>query len=263
MSSANNNNNNNKSSSSKRSMLLLLLCTVACMSNPRTAEAFATSRTTSFTFRSTRTSIPQHDQQQEQHEQQQLRRSVPLHLATLTPPPAEEEKEKDKKKKSSNKDDWTPTKEGGFIPNIFKRSSKKQRTTSSPILEVTDIQDYKDQVVDVQNQIVVVRFYAPWCRSCKAVEPLFKQMAIQNSPNIKFVDCPVTKENAYLHEGLGIPSVPFGHIYHPDVGLVEERKLNKKDFKQFKKVFETYVAGECQLPSSDDKDDAVVEQPFM
>jgi thiol-disulfide isomerase/thioredoxin len=246
-------------------MLVVLLCTVACMSNTRTAEAFATTRTTSFAFRrSTLLEQPHHDQQH--HEQQQPRSTnFPLH-ATLTPPPAEEEKEKDKNKKSSNKDDWTPTKEGGFIPNIFKRSSSKQRTSSSPILEVTDIQDYKDQVVDVEDQMVVVRFYAPWCRSCKAVEPLFKRMAIQNSPHIKFVDCPVTKENAYLHEGLGIPSVPFGHIYHPDVGLVEERKLNKKDFKEFKQVLGTYVAGECQLPSDDDNDDdndIVMEQPFM
>jgi len=218
------------------------------MSNPRTtADAF----TATPAFRTTR--------------QQLQQRTVSLH-ATLTPPPAEAEEEKEKNKKQNSSDEWTPTKEGNFIPNIFKRKGKQQKQrNASPITEVTDIQAYKDEVVDVPDRMVVVRFYAPWCRSCKAVEPLFKKMASQHSPSIKFVDVPVTKENAYLHEGLGIPSVPFGHIYHPDVGLVEEKKLNKKDFKEFKEVFEHYVAGECEIPSEEDQTttEKEEEQPFM
>jgi len=166
--------------------------------------------------------------------------------ATVEPPPAGEN-EKEKKKRNStnnnnggNYEDWTETK-GGFIPNIIRRNKNS-------ITQVIDIQGYKDVVVDEPDRMVVVRFYAPWCRSCKAVEPKFRQLANRYSPEVKFVEVPLTKENAYLHEGLGVPSVPFGHIYHPDVGLVEEMKMNKRDFKEFKKVFENYIDGHCILP---------------
>lgn len=57
----------------------------------------------------------------------------------------------------------------------------------------------------------------------------------------------MTKGNAYLHEGLGVRSLPFAHIYEPDAGLVEERKINKHVFSDFKRVLRTYVNGECEV----------------
>jgi hypothetical protein len=62
-------------------------------------------------------------------------------------------------------------------------------------------------------------------------------------PEIKFVEVPLTKENAYLHEGLGVPSLPFAHIYDPSVGLVEERKINKIFFTEFKDALKNYADG--------------------
>jgi hypothetical protein len=52
-------------------------------------------------------------------------------------------------------------------------------------------------------------------------------------PDVIFVDVPVTNENANLHQGLGVPSLPFGHIYHPAAGLVEELRLTRKLFPEF------------------------------
>jgi len=56
----------------------------------------------------------------------------------------------------------------------------------------------------------------------------------------------LTHDNSMLHQGLGIPSLPFGHIYHPESGLVEERKIAKKNFKIFEDVLESYVNGSCE-----------------
>ena len=47
----------------------------------------------------------------------------------------------------------------------------------------------------------------------------------------------------------GVPSVPYGHIYHPTAGLVEEVKVSKPYFKAFKESLESYVRGSCDLPS--------------
>ena len=60
-----------------------------------------------------------------------------------------------------------------------------------------------------------------------------------------FVDVPVTPKNTDLHQGLKVPSLPYGHIYHPERGLVQEWKISKKFFPQFKKVVESYALNGC------------------
>lgn len=167
--------------------------------------------------------------------------------------PMEEEKEKNSKKNNGkgnneegNQKEWKEV-VGGFVPKFLKRDGAE---TKLPTIELVDtIEDYKRVVVDEQDQIVVVRFFAPWCKSCKAAYPNFKKMMSKHTSSaVKFVEVPLTKDTAYIHEGLGVPSVPFGHIYHPDVGLVEEKKINRKVFEEFRNDLESYVRGSCDLP---------------
>lgn len=155
-----------------------------------------------------------------------------------------EEMEKERQKKDNNDDDdWTAV-EGGFIPRIGRRQKQYK------IVEVDNLVDYKKEVVDCEEEIVVVKFYSTFCRSCKAMAPLYKKMAndlTAENKSIKFVQVPVKKENSVLHQGLGVPSVPFGHIYHKGAGLVEEMSLNKKEFRAFKDALNSYVDGNCEL----------------
>lgn len=174
----------------------------------------------------------------------------------------------------NNDSDWIESDTGGFIPNLsskirslgLRRRSRStsasasnvsnvpsiDRTVSSrPLKQVLTIQEYKKEVADIQDRMVCVRFYAPWCKACKAVEGSFRRLSREFS-DIKFIEVPVTKENAFLHQGLGIPSVPFGHLYDPSVGLVEERKLNKHVFEDFRQILQTYADGECPVTYSSD-----------
>jgi thiol-disulfide isomerase/thioredoxin len=139
------------------------------------------------------------------------------------------------------------------------------RTYLGGVLQVTDILQYKKEVVDVDDQIVAVRFYAPWCKACKAVESPFRKLSTTTSSNggfsdkkVKFVEVPVTKDNAYLHKGLDVPSLPYAHIYYPTGQLVEELKINKHVFKDFTRILKTYVDGEC--PVIYDQDSNVGEE---
>lgn len=65
--------------------------------------------------------------------------------------------------------------------------------------------------------------------------------------NVVFVEVPVTDENATLHQGLGVPSLPYGHIYHPTGGLVEELGIARKAISEFGHKLQTYVTGSCEL----------------
>ena len=73
---------------------------------------------------------------------------------------------------------------------------------------------------------------------------------------VRFMECPVTKDNAILHQGLGVPSLPYGHIYHSKAGLVEEMKLNKNVFTNFESTLASYANGYCTISYGDEKDDA-------
>jgi thiol-disulfide isomerase/thioredoxin len=175
-------------------------------------------------------------------------------LRVVADAPIEKEEERTNRRgEDDDQNDWIES-PGGFIPNLKSRltsniapvfPTKKKDITKNPITEVTHIQQYKDEVVDEQDRIVCVRFYAPWCLACKKVEANFRRLATEFSA-IKFVEVPLTKENAYLHQGLGVPSLPFAHIYVPSVGLCEERTCKHGPvFAEFKKILTTYANGEC------------------
>ena len=182
-----------------------------------------------------------------------------------------EEKEKAKREDNNDDDDdtlfgtdkaWTKV-DGGFLPNLgtlHQRLTRKTKETSyakptQPLIaKASNLQEYRREVALAEQDLVVVRFYAPWCRACKAAGPYYRRLARQyqqKKHNVKFVEVPIAHENAVLFQGLGVKSVPFGHVYHKEAGLVEERKLKAKDMKAFTEVLDTYVKGECAIPQND------------
>jgi len=187
-------------------------------------------------------------------------------------------------------DEWTQVK-GGFLPKFLQRQRKtttavttiptnvptttdtssrttttdqlklrRHPTTIPDVISINNIADYKSIVVDEEESIVMVRFFASWCRSCRASEPLFRNIVSRYASQedndggggvrraVKFVQVQLTKDTAYLQEGLGVPSIPYVHVYHPEGGLVEERKFSKSHMTEFAKVLESYVVGSCDLP---------------
>lgn len=124
-------------------------------------------------------------------------------------------------------------------------ATRKRQSMPQNVHEVETLQDYA-KVVGRSHQLVVVRFYAPWCRACKAIQPIFYKMAHQ-FPHVKFVDVPCHAKNANLHHGLGVPSLPFCHVYHPSNGLVEETKLSRHQIPPLARKLQSYVQGRCDL----------------
>jgi len=221
---------------------------IAMLVCPWQGDAFQTSRPAN-TVRPTNLDVPLAIRTTAVPQHRPLRTA--LQVVAELPMEKEDEKRKDDNRNSnsnSNKKAWIE-KDGGFVPNLAGRILRRNPTTAP--LEVTDMFQYKEEVVDVEDQIVCVRFYAPWCKACKAVEGKFRRLS-RDHPDVKFVEVPVTKENARLHQALQVPSLPFAHIYEPSVGLVEERKINKNVFGEFKTILDHYVQGECEVNYDED-----------
>ena len=127
-----------------------------------------------------------------------------------------------------------------------KQNTQPTRKLPPNVCTVENLQEYKNVVGEETSKVVAVRFFASWCKACKAAQPLFYRTAKQ-FPNVVFVDVPVTDRNSNLHQGLEVPSLPYGHIYHPRCGLVEELRITRKFVPSFARKLQSYVTGSCEL----------------
>jgi hypothetical protein len=138
----------------------------------------------------------------------------PLHSVVDMPMrPMEEEREKDSNGGDSggsaadggeggnDRREWKQV-VGGFVPKFLRRRMGVEAASASAvntesadgggprrpmILAVDMLEDYKRVVVNEHDSIVVMRFHAPWCKSCKSAFPLFSQMALDyRGRSVKF-----------------------------------------------------------------------------
>jgi len=125
-------------------------------------------------------------------------------------------------------------------------------TTNKLVPDIRNLKDYKE-VLDKasgDDRMLAVLWYSPWCKACRAVIPGIRTLA-KRHPDIQFIQVPVIEENANLHQGLDVPSVPFMHLYVPDdPRLVEESKMTRKRLSAFQKLLKDYERGSCSLENT-------------
>ncbi|KAH7620588.1 hypothetical protein Ndes2526B_g04507 [Nannochloris sp. 'desiccata'] len=87
-------------------------------------------------------------------------------------------------------------------------------------VHVDSVQELVDELGEGArlDQLVVVDFFAPWCRACRALFPKFKKLCVEN-PNVRFVGINF-EENKGLARGLGVKVLPFFHFYRGAEGRV-------------------------------------------
>lgn len=127
----------------------------------------------------------------------------------------------------------------------LRQIQKKEEVVHS----VSTLDEYETAVRDETERIVVVRFHAPYCKACQAIRVAYDRLVKQSNPDaVKFVDVSITEKNVLLGEQLRIPGVPFGQIYLPGIGLVEELLMSRRHMAKFRKVLGWYVNEQCEIP---------------
>jgi thioredoxin 1 len=87
---------------------------------------------------------------------------------------------------------------------------------------------------------VIVDFWAPWCRPCKAVRPVLEQLEAENGGRIAFaaVDIDENPELASRYEVLSIPTVILFEGGEPRQTLVGARPR-----RHFEQAFGAWLGG--------------------
>lgn len=125
------------------------------------------------------------------------------------------------------------------VQSAFIGSWKKEIRRKVEIVE--DVEEVKSIIQDERQKLVAVMFYSPVCKACKAVKPLYNKLA-QKYTQVKFISVPMTKDNSSGLASLGVSKFPFGHIYDPKEGLVDEVGLLRKLIPSFEESLRSYVA---------------------
>lgn len=142
------------------------------------------------------------------------------------------------------------------------------RKKPNHIIDVTSISKFRDVVLEngmKQHKISAVRWYAPWCRSCRAVEPIFYGLHDKlghRNHQVQYIDVAATKDGK-LHASFGVPKVPYGHIYYPGVGLVEELRFTPKRANDFEQILRSYADGYCDLSQSIYEEKGIYDCPYQ
>ena len=75
------------------------------------------------------------------------------------------------------------------------------------------------QAAKDENKVVVIKFFASWCRACKAMAPKISRVA-EDWPDIEFYEI-MFDDNKKLCKSLGIKILPFVEIIAGTAGKVE------------------------------------------
>lgn len=150
-------------------------------------------------------------------------------------------------------------------------SSSRIRATSSgsrasrrapPVTELRSVHDYQRHVLHAPNQLSIIRFSAPFCKTCRATAVSWERMAakIQKSAaetgeHIKFLSVSVDgkdQQTMALKDLLRVEKVPQGVLHHPARGVLGSKMdLNRANLAALRKRLESYVEEGARGPLFD------------
>ncbi|KAF9425210.1 hypothetical protein BGZ94_007749 [Podila epigama] len=94
-----------------------------------------------------------------------------------------------------------------------------------------DSKDYKDTI---QNGPWLVEYYAPWCGHCKALAPIYEQVAValKGKVNVAKVDC-TTNDNEHICRAQGVRAYPTIKLHQQGTTIDYNKQRNLEALTAF------------------------------
>jgi len=102
-------------------------------------------------------------------------------------------------------------------------TSEMPKQDANGIYDLNTKEDHLALLAAHPGKIIIMKFYAPWCRACKGLEPKFIQISKDTKYDklpLLFAQMSVQHNKAYI-KSIGILALPSVHIYSGTEGLVE------------------------------------------
>lgn len=101
---------------------------------------------------------------------------------------------------------------------------------STAVLAIHSDEDFLAAMAESKNEVlVVVKFYASWCRACKTIEPRFKRLAVEFHDLAKFYEIEFS-ENKELCRRLGVKKLPLVQFYRGTDGQLDSLMAGPSKF---------------------------------
>lgn len=123
-----------------------------------------------------------------------------------------------------------------------------------PVIAISGSAEFLAACQRSVDRLVIVQVKAPWCRSCKALEPKVNRLAREFAGDISvyamnFEDA----ENKPIARQLGVKNMPTFMFFSGEYGLVEQFTCGPSRAAVLREKIDIYLSGEC--PYSPDGDE--------
>jgi len=128
-------------------------------------------------------------------------------------------------------------------------SSSPLASATRELIHLDDEKAYNAKIEEAkrENQVVVIKVYASWCRACKAMAPKYQRIA-EDWPDVEFCDI-LFDNNKNLCKSLGIKVLPYVEIIAGGKGKVEGFSCGPSKVSQLQEKLEVHGRGEL-IPCS-------------
>lgn len=115
-----------------------------------------------------------------------------------------------------------------------------------PVREIDGVDEYLSILEGNQDRLIVLKIFAPWCRSCRAVAPKVNRLAREFS-EILFVKMDYER-NKELCKRLDVRIMPTFIFYAGARGEIEKFSCGPARAGIIREKIENLMNGQCPLP---------------
>jgi thiol-disulfide isomerase/thioredoxin len=109
----------------------------------------------------------------------------------------------------------------GDTEDMAEEPPSKPKAGGATLLADEDAYNAKIAQAQAENRVVVIKFYASWCRACKAMAPKFSKVS-KDWPELEFCEI-LFDDNKKLCKQLGIKVLPYIEVSAPHTGMARMR----------------------------------------
>lgn len=116
---------------------------------------------------------------------------------------------------------------------------------SAPVQTLAETEEFLQLLGEAaaNGEVVVVKYYARFCRACKAVAPKFERLARQyEGVNLRFVDVEFESSKP-LCKAMGIKSLPHTQVFAGSQGKVADFSIAPSKFDRLENFLARNVEG--------------------